>query len=196
MTSPTDSTSGKKKRPGRKRLPPLAPGPRLQFVVASHPDDFKADKTMRNIRSHVMYKHRSAEGRGASPSGRHGSVERTTRAGSTTRTPSPMTAADGYLDAGRPPSTLWDGDYYAPLSESSRMGPVRSLAAKILSATEQTQSAPPAFDEGGEYPFASSSAGIFAGGPEDALKGPYLDLSSDFYGGKGPQCSLIPLTKF
>ena len=107
-----------------------------------------------------------------------------------------MTAADGYMDAGRPHSTLWDGDYYAPVSQSSQMGPVRSLAAKILSATEQTQSAPPVFDEGGEYPFPSSSAGVFAGGPEDALKGPYLDISSDFYGGKSPLRPIPPLAVY
>lgn len=31
------------KRVGRKRLPPLVPGAALQFEVASHPDDFRAD---------------------------------------------------------------------------------------------------------------------------------------------------------
>jgi hypothetical protein len=45
-----------KKRIGRRRLPPLEPGPALKFVVADHPDDFRAGNTMRSVRSHSMYK--------------------------------------------------------------------------------------------------------------------------------------------
>jgi hypothetical protein len=57
MTSSSDPKPSKR-RVGRRRLPPLAPGPSLQFVVANHPDDFRAGRTMRHVRSHVMYKHR------------------------------------------------------------------------------------------------------------------------------------------
>ncbi|OCK81942.1 hypothetical protein K432DRAFT_403328 [Lepidopterella palustris CBS 459.81] len=66
MVSSNEGNS-RKKRPGRKRQPPVAKGPPLQFVNATHPDDFKADSTMRNIRSHVMYKHRSFEKKEKSP---------------------------------------------------------------------------------------------------------------------------------
>lgn len=68
----------RKKRSGRKRLPPVAPGPPLQFVTATHPDDFKADSTMRNVRSHVMYKHhahdaqQAPKSRSSTPSGSRG----------------------------------------------------------------------------------------------------------------------------
>ena len=50
-----------RRRTGRRRLPPLAPGPSLQFVVANHPDQFRDGQTMRHIRSHVMYQHRESQ---------------------------------------------------------------------------------------------------------------------------------------
>ncbi|KAF2260045.1 hypothetical protein CC78DRAFT_571455 [Lojkania enalia] len=162
MTSPTEPKSTKK-RAGRKRLPPLAPGPALQFVVASHPDDFKADDTMRNIRSHVMYKHRG-EQRGISPLRGSRSTER--RRATFTRTPSPMTtASDGYLEDSNylaPPrrrSTIWDGQFIQFMSQSSQLGPARDLAARIISATtaEPPRSAPPTFDQGSEFPFLGSN---------------------------------------
>jgi len=141
---------------------------------------------MRHVRSHVMYKHRSQEGRSGSksPGGRRESVERSLRGGSVTRTPSPMTASNSYLDSTVPDSTLWDSDYFALTPQSSQIAPLRSLTARIISALDQTQSAPPVFDEGAEYPFASSSRAISPGDSYDTLKGPYLDLVRDFYGGK------------
>ncbi|KAF2186356.1 hypothetical protein K469DRAFT_573713 [Zopfia rhizophila CBS 207.26] len=166
MTSPPGSNPTKK-RLGRKRLPPLAPGPRLQFVVANHPDDFKADDTMRNIRSHVMYKHRAVEQRKSnSPGDRSKSREGSARP-AITRTPSPMTTtSDGILEDNsaltvtRRRSTIWDGDFHSYMAQSAQMGQVRSLAARIISATtsEPARSAPPTFYEGREYPFPSSSS--------------------------------------
>jgi hypothetical protein len=169
MTSKNDSKSSKK-RTGRKRLPPLAPGPSLQFVVASHPDDFKADDTMRNIRSHVMYKHRG-EQRGGSRSPRNRSKSGGSSSGMTrpmTRTPSPMTTgSEGYLDDSgflAPPSrrrsTIWDGEFYRLMSQSPSVDPMRNLAGRIIAATtaEPARSAPPAFDQGSEYPFPGNSS--------------------------------------
>ncbi|KAF2110852.1 hypothetical protein BDV96DRAFT_192468 [Lophiotrema nucula] len=172
MTSQSDPKASKK-RAGRKRLPPLAPGPALQFVVASHPDDFKADETMRNVRSHVMYKHRG-EQRGVSPRDRSKSGERSNRRIAGTRTPSPMTTnSDGILEDDNifpegnsflaPPrrrSTVWDGQFIQLMSQSAQMGPVRDLAARIISActAEPARSAPPTFHQGSEFPFPSGSA--------------------------------------
>jgi hypothetical protein len=57
-SAPSELNSKAKRRVGRRRLPPLALGPALQFVVANHPDDFKAGKLMSHVRSHIMYKNR------------------------------------------------------------------------------------------------------------------------------------------
>lgn len=153
-----------KRRIGRKRLPPLAPGPAIQFVVANHPDEFKAGETMRNVRSHVMYKHR--EQRGPSPSedakSREGSSVPPSR-----RTSSPMTTnSDGILEDNnflaptpiRHHSTIWDGEFYRYNTQSPSMDPMRALAARIISATtaEPARSAPPVFEEASEYPFPTN----------------------------------------
>lgn len=148
-----------KKRAGRKRKPPLAPGPALQFVVASHPDQFRDEKTMRHVRSHVMYKHRG-EQRGGSPTERSESRDR--RPGST----SPMTvSSDGALEntfqtpqTTRRRSSAWDGAMYQYLSQSPSIDPLRNLAARIIAATtaEPARSAPPAFENDFEFPFSST----------------------------------------
>ncbi|KAF2737435.1 hypothetical protein EJ04DRAFT_533033 [Polyplosphaeria fusca] len=165
MSSPNEPKSNKK-RAGRKRLPPLPPGPALQFVVASHPDEFRQDNTMRNIRSHVMYKHRGDQ-RGTSPRERSKSGERSTGPTPLTRTPSPMTTtSDGIVEDNNflaPPrrrSTVWDGQFIQMMSQSAQGGPTRDLAARIISATtaEPARSAPPTFDQGTEYPFPTGSA--------------------------------------
>lgn len=169
MTSKNDPKASKK-RVGRKRLPPLAPGPPLQFVVASHPDDFKADETMRNIRSHVMYKHRGEQRGGSkSPRDRSKSGERSGRPMPGTRTPSPMTTtSEGTFEdsnflapPGRRRSTIWDGDFYRLMSQSPSVDPMRNLAARIIAATtaEPARSAPPTFDQGSEFPFPSAPLG-------------------------------------
>ncbi|KAH7383850.1 hypothetical protein BKA66DRAFT_417136 [Pyrenochaeta sp. MPI-SDFR-AT-0127] len=164
MASSSDPRPSKR-RIGRKRLPPLAPGPPIQFVIANHPDEFKAGDTMRNVRSHVMYKHR--EQRGPSPLGnpksREGSSAPTDR-----RTPSPMTTnSDGVLEDNnflaptpiRHHSTIWDGEFYRYNTQSPSVDPMRTLAARIISATtaEPARSAPPVFEDASEYPFPTNS---------------------------------------
>ncbi|KAF2707896.1 hypothetical protein K504DRAFT_383318 [Pleomassaria siparia CBS 279.74] len=155
-----------KKRSGRKRLPPLAPGPALQFVVASHPDDFKADDTMRNIRSHVMYKHRG-EQHGVSPGDITKGGERSISAPPTTSTPSPTHANsenlqenNDFLAAMRRRSTIWDGESYNSMSHSAQAHPSRELAARIISATtlEPARSPSVGFGQTSEYPFLSNSS--------------------------------------
>ncbi|KAF2832365.1 hypothetical protein CC86DRAFT_442635 [Ophiobolus disseminans] len=161
MASPSDPRSSKK-RVGRKRLPPLAPGPSIQFVVASHPDEFKAGETMRNVRSHVMYKHR--EHRGPSPSNRRKSREGSRTPAIVTRTPSPMTtSSDGVLEdnnflapsSARHSGTVWNEQFYDYTSQPPT-DPFRTLAARIISATTATpaRSAPPMFEQASEFPFA------------------------------------------
>lgn len=191
MTSKNDPKASKK-RVGRKRLPPMPPGPALQFVVASHPNDFKADDTMRNIRSHVMYKHRG-EQRGGSKSPR----DRSRSGGQSsrpmlpyTRTPSPMTAsADDIMDDSflAPPtrrrSTIWDGEFYRLMSQSPSVDPMRNLVARIIAAmtAEPARSAPPSFEQGSEYPFPGANP--LGQETLDDLKRMYMDRS-EFISGK------------
>ncbi|KAF1848922.1 uncharacterized protein K460DRAFT_404184 [Cucurbitaria berberidis CBS 394.84] len=164
MASPSDPKPSKK-RIGRKRLPPLAQGPAIQFVVATHPDEFRAGETMRNVRSHVMYKHR--EQRGSSPSDRTKSREGSS-APTTMQTPSLMTtSSDGVLEDNnflaptpiRHHSTIWDRDFYRYSIQSPSADPTRSLAARIISAitAEPARSAPPVFEEACEYPFPANT---------------------------------------
>lgn len=161
MASPGESSSSKK-RIGRKRLPPLAPGPPIQFVVASHPDDFKADSTMRNVRSHVMYNHR--EQRGSSPLDKGKGKESGGASGVNTRTPSPMTtASDGILEDNtflsptqlRRSGTVSNQDFYNYTSGPQPRQPMRTLAARIISTITATpaRSAPPEVHESIEFPF-------------------------------------------
>lgn len=164
MTSPNEPKPAKK-RAGRKRLPPLAPGPELQFVVATHPDDFKADDTMRNVRSHVMYKHRGEQ---RSPGERPKGDERSSSAVPVTRTPSPMVgSSEGFLGdpnflvptSSRRRSTIWDGDFYNIMSQSPQGHPLRDLAARIIQATTAEPARSPAtLGQSAGYPFPSSSS--------------------------------------
>ncbi|KAF2634500.1 hypothetical protein P280DRAFT_474607 [Massarina eburnea CBS 473.64] len=140
-----------KKRAGRKRLPPLPPGPKLQFVVANHPGEFRSEATMRNVRSHVMYKHR-----GSSPP--ESSGERNNKLASATGTPSPtMTSSDGMVEDGNylvslgNYDTAWDGDIYRHMPQL----PSENLTARVIAAitAEPARSAPPILDQGSEYPF-------------------------------------------
>lgn len=169
MSSSTDPKTGKK-RVGRKRLPPLAQGPPLQFVVASHPDDFKAGQTMRHIRSHVMYKHRGDQRTGSkSPTPRSHSRERRRHQAPNTRSPSPTmrTHSEGLPDdhlylapPSRRRSNLWDGEGYTHMSQSPAREPSRNLVARIIAATtaEPARSAPPMTHQGSEYPFPHSGS--------------------------------------
>ncbi|KAF2202280.1 hypothetical protein GQ43DRAFT_369463 [Delitschia confertaspora ATCC 74209] len=135
-----------------------------------------------------MYKHRSSGQRGVSPGIRAHSSEPHARSGTITRTPSPLTTtSDGYLDRiglARRRSTLFDSEFFNIMSQSSQMGPVRSLAAQVMSTiiSEHTQSAPAVSNEGEEYPFT----GYFplAQGAPDDLKTLYLETTSDFYGSR------------
>lgn len=206
MTS-HDEQKSTKKRVGRKRLPPLAPGPALQFVVASHPDDFKADDTMRNIRSHVMYKHRGESRESLSPGERPSSVgARSSRKPCTRthpiRTPSPMaTTSQSHLDH------RWDADFLSPWTtphnafwdgEYSRLSPthigesVRNLATRIISAsTAESRSAPPMFQQGSEYPFPGTGS-IFLGGESlEELRGLYVDDNEICQGESLPGYTLL-----
>ncbi|KAF2683085.1 hypothetical protein K458DRAFT_50432 [Lentithecium fluviatile CBS 122367] len=187
MASPNE-TKTTKRRVGRKRLPPLPQGAPIQFVVASHPDDFRADKTMRHVRSHVMYKHRG-EQRGASPRARSKSGERSDLAAATTRTPSPLTTSpegvyqsSEFLAPPGPSSTIWEGDFYQYISQSPSIDPVRNLAARIIAATatEPSRSAPPSFDAS-EYPFPPTADGS----RQDSLE----DLKIQYVGNTDLFCS-------
>jgi hypothetical protein len=151
-----------KRRAGRHRLPPLAQGPALQFIVATHPDDFRATKVLRNVRSHVMYKHQ--ESRTSSPTISGRSREGSSGPSALARTPSPATMNSfGVLHTTAPFGPTSGGSCESPLSQhafdvyspSSPTDSVRSLAARILSATSptSTHSAPSACEEGSEYPF-------------------------------------------
>jgi hypothetical protein len=140
---------------------------------------------MRNIRSHVMYKHRG-EHRSESP----GDIQRgesSRRSLATTRTPSPLAvSAEEFEEDSNflaPPSprrsTIWDQEFYRIMSQSPSLDPIRSLAARIIAVTtaEPARSAPPTLDHGSEYPFPSSGA-LTHESLED-LKHQYL-LSSSF----------------
>lgn len=182
------STSNSKtlgKRVCRKRKPPLTPRPPLQFVVASHPDEFKARETMRNVRSHVMYKHN--EQRGFSPSDRTISQEGS-RALSTTRTPSPMTTnSDGILDTPfvvpmptRNHGTSWDEDLYDLETQLSTANPFRALTTRLICITTAApaRSAPPTSGKASEYPFPGDSLLVYES--LRTLKQEYVS-STDFF---------------
>ena len=156
MASSSDPKPSKR-RAGRRRLPPLAPGPALQFVVANHPDDFRAGRTMRHVRSHVMYKHR--ENRASSDPDTVRSREGST---SIAHTPSPSTTdsdAGHYSEAllapisFRHPSVIWNTEMYGVHAPSPPANPLRMLAARILSATAivPARSAPTVTGEASEY---------------------------------------------
>ncbi|XP_014562140.1 hypothetical protein COCVIDRAFT_84689 [Bipolaris victoriae FI3] len=155
-----------KRRTGRHRLPPLAQGPALQFIVATHPDNFRATTVLRNVRSHVMYKHQ--ETRASSPATLARSREGSNGPSALTRTPSPATTDSfGTLPTTAPVAPAYTRGYESALSlhsfdaypPSSPTDSLRSLAARILSMATptSTHSAPPACEEASEYPFPRSN---------------------------------------
>ena len=155
-----------KRRTGRHRLPPLAQGPALQFIVATHPDDFRATTVLRNVRSHVMYKHQ--ETRASSPATLARSREGSNGPSALTRTPSPATTDSfGILPTTAPVAPAYSRGYESTLSlhafeaysPSSPTDSLRSLAARILSmeSPTSTHSAPPDCEESSEYPFPRSN---------------------------------------
>lgn len=164
MAPPRDVRTPRR-RTGRRRLPPMAPGPDLQFVIANHPNDFRDGRVMRSVRSHVMYKHR--ENRESSPSDAANSGGGSTP-NSLPRTPSPTTTASIDLSQSNrrptPTSTryngvVWDQDAYQFPTSSPSVNPLRTLAAQILSATNMTSSSstPPILQDGLGEPFAATN---------------------------------------
>jgi hypothetical protein len=153
-----------KKRVGRKRLPPLTPGPLLQFVVASHPDEFRTGDTMRNVRSHVMYKHRGQQG--FSPLEKDGKRDGDDAPAHATRTPSPMTTSfdntihDNGFMAWRAPRAViaWEESSNNYTSGLYSISPTRSLAARIISATTTPPAGfvPLTSEEASGLPFAAN----------------------------------------
>lgn len=179
-----------KRRVGRRRQKPLPPGPPIQFVVVNHPDGFRAGTTMRNVRSHVMYKHR--EQRGASP-GKSKGAEGSSTSATRTRTPSPRaTQSDGGFEEGEfdsrflaptavnTSSTAWDEDLYRFTSESPTSSPSRDLAIRIISAMTATpaRSAPPMFEDATQFPFPGHQ--VAEPSPLDALKQEYIGTTDLF----------------
>jgi hypothetical protein len=163
--APSRDTSTPRRRVGRRRLPPMAPGPDFQFVVASHPNDFRSGRVMRSVRSHVMYKHR--ENQGSSPPDATRSRQSSTPA-SLPHTPSPTTNdVDDLLQSNSqltpiPPrhhGITWAQDAYSFHTPSQPADSLRALAARILSAMDTTSSpiATPSFHENLEYPLAASN---------------------------------------
>jgi hypothetical protein len=188
-----------KKRTGRKRLPAMPPGPSIQFVVVNHPDEFRAGDTMRNVRSHVMYKHR--EHRGSSPSERRKSREGSGTPGRATRTPSPgTTSPDGMLkdsnflapSSAAHPGAAWNEQFYNYTSHPT-VDPMRTLAARIISAmiVASPSSAPPAFDAASEYPFVGHT--VLDHDSMESLKQEYIN-NTDFFchGMLQPGCFMQP----
>jgi hypothetical protein len=184
MASSSDQNPSKR-RAGRVRQPPLAPGPAFQFVVANHPDDFKDGKTMRKVRSHVMYTHRE----GLSPTDTVGSQEGSSTPNITTRTPSPAitgtssmsptnisraSTSSGHRDS------VWEQDARAFQTPSPSAHPVRVLAARIHSAITQrsTHTEPPVFGEVPGFPFPGGSASCHE--PLDDLKREWIS-TTNFY---------------
>jgi hypothetical protein len=163
--APSRDPNTPRRRVGRRRLPPMAPGPGLQFVVANHPNDFRSGRIMRSVRSHVMYKHR--ENQGSSPPDAARSSQSSTPI-SLPHTPSPtINDADDLLQSNSqltPIPTghrgiIWDQDAYSFHTRSLPADSLRTLAAQILSATNTTSSpsVTPSFHENPEYPVAMSN---------------------------------------
>lgn len=167
MASPNEASSSKR-RPGRRRLPPLEQGPALQFVIASHPDQFRAGKTMRHVRSHVMYKHRTDRKTIGAKS--HSNVQRSASAHPSSASSPAMTGSDTSLSdrdcltssRTRPRSTTWTAHSSQHTSYDSPPPTLRtlihrSLIHQIVSLTQgaYARSAPPVFEDASAFPFPS-----------------------------------------
>jgi hypothetical protein len=197
MSSPSE-TRPSKRRIGRKRLAPLPPGPDIQFVVASHPDDFKDGATMRNVRSHVMYKHK--EHRGSSPSEKRKSGEGSKTSAAPTRTPSRTTStSDGVLvdnvssttSPATRPSTVWDEEFYHYTSGHAT-DPVRTLAARIISAASEApaRTASVMFEQASECPSTDHSA--LTQEPLASLKQEHINSTTFFCHGRSRNTGAVP----
>jgi hypothetical protein len=198
MSSSSDQKSSKK-RAGRKRQPPLAPGPAFQFVVANHPEDFRANATMRNVRSHVMYQHRGEGGLSPPDKGkrREGSI---TKPGTTRKLSLPRTTSDGILEnnsfsTSSSSQLLGSGpgeDYYNHTPLFLEQGSLRALAARIIEATTSAparSSAPPTFGDASELPYIEGHSG--AAESLENLTRDYVHSTEFFCHGKNG-CPILP----
>ena len=188
MASPKETPSSKR-RLGRRRLPPLEPGPALQFVIANHPDQFRAGKTMRHVRSHVMYKHRTD--RKITNSKSNTNLQQRSSAQPSTASSPVMTGSDtsvSDIDSlapphSRPRSSTWTGEppQYTPHASSSST--MRTIIHHILSSTQgaYARSAPPAFEDAPAFPFPNLYATHIDS--LQGLKGLYIDSCGSFCGG-------------
>ena len=187
MASPNESSSSRR-RPGRRRLPPLEPGPALQFVVANHPDQFRADKTMRHVRSHVMYKHRT-DRKTPSHDRPHTNLQRSASAYASSVASPALTGSDvsaGEVDCLaptllRPRSGTWCGP--APpeyTSHNVALSSLRNLIYQILSSTQgsHARSAPPVFEDASAFPFPGPFGS--SNDPLDSLRSEYIKQSTFF----------------
>lgn len=180
-----------KRRLRKRRLPPLEPGPALQFVVANHPDQFRADKTMRHVRSHVMYKHRT-EQKPTSSNKVQLSEHRFLSAYASNMPSSMMSCPEEtpgnfatLLPAqSRPRSSTWTGSYPECIAYVPPPSTLRSLIYEIVSATTvpSARSAPPIFENALAFPFP----GLYSvyQDPFHDLKQQYIDRTCFFCNGK------------
>ncbi|KAF2848445.1 hypothetical protein T440DRAFT_454680 [Plenodomus tracheiphilus IPT5] len=171
--TPRSEPSGTKKRASRKRRPPLAPGPSLQFVVASHPDGFKDEQTMRNVRSHVMYKHLEQVEPSSSGSGNVG--ERSNISSHQTRSSSPLI-----------PSTLQHrgeilNDVQCPWSLIPPSAvPLRSFAYRIVSLMEATSGHSQTPVNALAQPYTPATTHVPAFAFSESQKRNYIDITPFF----------------
>lgn len=186
MASPNELSSSKR-RLGRRRLPPLEPGPALQFVVANHPDQFRAGKTMRHVRSHVMYKHR-VERKTTSNDKANTSLHRSASAYASSTPSSVMTTPEASNSdfeclvppQSRPRSSTWTGVPNEPISYAPSTSTLQTLIQRILVSTRDVyvRSASPVFDNISAFPLLD----VYDthGDPFGDVRQQYID-STDFF---------------
>ena len=164
MASNSDSSSSKR-RLGRRRLPPLEPGPALQFVVASHPDQFRAGKTMRHVRSHVMYKHRTERKMTTNEKTKVNLHRSASACASETSLADANNSDETFIDTdhlvspkSRPRSSTCTGGLPECTSFVPTPFTLRALVHEIMSLTTETsaRSAPPTFGDAIAFPFPSA----------------------------------------
>ncbi|KZM18882.1 uncharacterized protein EKO05_0010389 [Ascochyta rabiei] len=183
----SNGLSTSKRRPVRRRLPPLGPGPNLRFVVANHPDQFRAGKTMRHVRSHVMYKHRTGRmtvSNDRPSTGLHRSASE--RAQSTpipTVSTSEATSHDIDLLVPpqlRPRSSTWTGISLDRRSNTPTPFELQTTVHRtvLLTAAASAQSAPSAFGDVSAFPFPGTYSASES--QLDALKRHYINSCSLF----------------
>ncbi|KAH6621887.1 hypothetical protein C7974DRAFT_212675 [Boeremia exigua] len=181
MASASEPPSSRK-RLGRRRLPPLEPGPPFQFVTANHPDQFRAGKTMRHVRSHVMYKHRIE--RKPTPNERtNTNLQRSELAHvSSTSSPGPTSQGEYSSDPdylaphhSRPRSSTWTGDSLPSTPYCPSPATLRSLIHQILTSSQvaYARSAPPIFEDASAFPFPGFHG--MHSSPIDGLKQRYIE---------------------